>query len=82
MTLWWIGNTALIAVVIPVVVVILRRVMAPVRAIEARAGDLVEVGGAIEIKLNAVPDLAQAQRQVRSTRQGLERYGAALDEIL
>lgn len=82
MALWWIGNVVLIAVVVPVVVVILRRVVRPVREIQARADDLVEVGGSIEGKLDSVPDLVRSQHQIRQTRRGLERYGAALDEIL
>jgi len=54
----------------------------PVREIQARADDLVEVGGSIEGKLDSVPDLVRSQHQIRQTRRGLERYGAALDEIL
>lgn len=82
MTLWWIGNLLLVAVVIPVVIVILRRVMAPIREIGGRAEDLVAVGGSIESRLDSVPDLVRSQYQIRQTRRGLERYGAALDEIL
>ncbi len=82
MTLWWIGDIVLVAVVIPVVVLILRRVMAPVREIQAHADDLVAVGSSIESKLDSVPDLVRSQYQIRQTRRGLERYGAALDEIL
>jgi len=82
MTLWWIGNVVLIAVVLPVVVVILRRVLKPVGEIQERADDLVAVGISIEGKLDSVPDLVRSQYQIRQTRRGLERYGAALDEIL
>ncbi len=82
MTLWWIGDIVLVAVVIPVVVLILRRVMAPLREIQAHAHDLVAVGSSIEGKLDSVPDLVRSQYQIRQTRRGLERYGAALDEIL
>lgn len=82
MTLWWIGNIALIAIVIPVVVVILRRVMAPVREIQEGAADLVALSSSIEDKLQAVTHLVRTQYQIKETRRGIERYGAALDEIL
>lgn len=82
MTLWWIGNIVLIAVVLPVVVVILNRVLSSVREIGKRADDLTAVGASIETNLDSVPDLVRSQYQVRQTRRGLERYGAALDEIL
>ncbi|MDQ3629680.1 MAG: hypothetical protein M3417_00075 [Actinomycetota bacterium] len=82
MTLWWIGNIVLIAVVIPVVIVILRRVMAPVREIQEHAADLVPVAKSIEDKLEAVIHLVRTQYQIKETRRGIRRYGAALDEIL
>jgi hypothetical protein len=82
MTLWWIGNIVLIAVVVPVVIVLLRRVMAPVREIGEHAGDIVAVAKSIDGKLDAVGDLVRSQHQISETRRGLERYGAALDRIL
>ena len=45
MTLWWIGNIVLIAVVIPVVVVILRRLMETVREIQEDVEDMVAMVG-------------------------------------
>ena len=82
MTLWWIGNIVLIAVVVPVVVIIFRRVMAPVREIGEHAADIVTVASSIDRKLDSVEDLVRSRHQVGQTRRGLERYGAALDEIL
>ncbi len=82
MTLWWIGNVVLIAVVLPVVVLILWRVMAAVREIGAHAAGIVTVAKSIDGKLDAVGNLVRSQHQIRETRRGLERYGAALDKIL
>ena len=82
MTLWWIGNIVLLAVVIPVVVVILRSVIMPAVSIKRRADDLASLGTSIMINADAVKDLLETQRLVGMTGTGIGRYGAALDEIL
>ena len=82
MTLWWIGNIVLLAVVIPVVVVILLSVLRPAVSIKKRSDELVAVGGSILANLDAVQDLLETQRLVGLTGAGIGRYGAALDEIL
>lgn len=82
MTLWWIGNAVLLAVVIPVVVVILLSVIKPAASIKRRMDDLVILGGSIMGNAGAVNDLLETQRLVGMTGAGIDRYGAALDEIL
>ncbi len=82
MTLWWIGNIVLLAVVIPVVLVILRSVIKPAASIKRRSDDLVVVGSSIVRNLDAVHDLLETQRLVGLTGAGIGRYGAALDEII
>jgi hypothetical protein len=82
MTLWWIGNAVLIAVVIPAVVVILLSVIKPAASIKRRADDLVTVSDSIFLNSGAVGDLQETERLVGMTGAGLGRYGAALDRIL
>ncbi len=82
MVLWWIGNIVLLLIVIPVVIVILRSVIRPAVSIRRRSEELAAVGGSIVANLDAVNDLLETQRLVGSTAAGLNRYGAALDEIL
>ena len=82
MTLWWIGNIVLLAVVIPVVLVILRSVIKPAASIKERSDELVVLGSSIVTNLDAVYDLLETQRLVGLTGAGIGRYGAALDEIL
>lgn len=78
----WIGNLILLLVVVPVVVVLLGRVLAPVRDIEKTANGLKVRSGSLVTLLDAVNDLPTTRRLVGETGTRLGRYGAALDEIL
>lgn len=82
MTLWWIGNIVLIALVIPVVVVILISVIKPAASIKRRSDEVAALGSSIMVNADAVRDLVETQRLVGMTGAGIRRYGAALDEIL
>lgn len=82
MTLWWIGNIVLLAVVIPVVLVLMFRVLRPALQIKKQSESVAAVGGSIVTHLNGVNDLLETQRLVGETNAGLGRYGAALDRIL
>ncbi len=81
MTLWWIGNIILIAVIIPVVVVILNRVIEPANHIRLYADDIMEHGAQFGPHLEALADLSKTRDLVRRTRADLERYARALDDI-
>lgn len=82
MTLWWIGNAVLLAVVIPAVVVILLSVVKPAASIKRRTDDLATLSGSIMVNAGAVDDLLETRRLVGMTGAGIGRYGAALEEIL
>ena len=82
MTLWWIGNVVLLAVVIPVVLVILRSVIKPAASIKKHSDELIVVGSSIVHNLDAVYDLLETQRLVGLTGAGIGRYGVALDQIV
>ena len=82
MTLWWIGNILLLAVVIPIVLVLMFRVLRPALQIKKQSESVAAVGGSIVTHLDSVQDLLETQRLVGETNAGLGRYGAALDRIL
>ncbi len=81
MFLWWIGNAVLLVVTL-VLVVLLQRVMKPIKQIQKHANDIIEHGGAVSRNLEAVPKLLQTQRLVGVARQGVGAYGAAITELL
>jgi len=82
MALWWIGNIVLLAVIAPVVVVLLLRVLGAAQTIRRTAGDIAGVGSAMVADLDPVIELVATESYITQTTQGLVRYGQALDEIL
>ena len=81
MTLMWIGDIVLLFVVIPAVVIILRRVITPALEIKAYADDITKHGAQFAPHLGALSDLATTRELVREVNTGLERYAKALDRI-
>lgn len=82
MILWWIGDLLLIAVVLPVVVILLKRVIEVANEINRTVSALARTAPIINSHLNGIPQLLRTQDLVHETTAGLARYGAALDEIL
>jgi len=82
MALWWIGNLALLLVIAPVVVVLLRGVLTAAQGVRRALEDIAEVGTMLVADLEPVSQLVETERYVDQTTQGLVRYGTALDEIL
>ena len=82
MVWWWIGNILLIAVVAPVCLLFLNKVLRPAQEIKAYAGDILEHGVGITSELDAVPKLVQMKELTGTARQGVSRYGAALQRLL
>lgn len=82
MVWWWIGNVIFIAVVIPVVLLLLNRVLRPVQEIRAYADDVLEHGVGITAALDAVPELITTRKLTTVARLNLERYGAAVQKLL
>ena len=82
MVWWWIGNILLIAVVAPVCLFFLNKVLRPAQEIKAYAGDILEHGVGITSELDAVPKLVQTKELTGTARQGVSRYGAALQRLL
>jgi len=82
MTLWWIGNVILLAVVLPVVVYLLRGVLAEARSIVPTVDGIAAVAAAGSKDLDAVPLLLTTQDQVIRTVEAVAHYGGSLDVII
>jgi hypothetical protein len=82
MTLWWIGNAVLLAVVLPIVVYLLNGVLQSARAIVPTVQGIATTAAAGSKDLDAAPLLLTTQDQVTQTVAGLAGYGASLDVIL
>lgn len=82
MALWWIGNAVLAAVVLPVVVVLLRGVLAPVKEIKATSSALAHAAPALLTDLDDLGEVVETQRLVHEAAGGIVRYGNALGDIL
>lgn len=82
MTLWWIGNIILIAVVIPVVIAILIQVLTPIFQIRQYAEDILEHGGQFPGHLDDIAaELVKTQELVRAAAPEIVRYGRAVDNL-
>jgi UDP-N-acetylmuramyl pentapeptide phosphotransferase/UDP-N-acetylglucosamine-1-phosphate transferase len=82
MTLWWIGNVVLIAVVLPVVVYLLKGVLDAARRIVPSVRRISAAAQAGSRDLDAVPLLLTTQAQVRQTVEVVANYGGSLDVIV
>jgi hypothetical protein len=82
MTLWWIGNAVLIAVVFPIVVILLREVLKAAKSIVPSVQEIATVAAAGSNDLDAAALLLATQEQVTQTVAGVAGYGGSLDVIL
>ena len=82
MTLWWIGNVVLIAVVLPVVVFLLNGVLTAARGIVPSVRRIGAAAQAGSRDLDAVPLLLTTQAQVKQTVEVVANYGGSLDVIV
>jgi hypothetical protein len=82
MTLWWIGNAVLIAVVFPIVVILLREVLKAAKSIVPSVQEIATVAAAGSKDLDAAALLLTTQDQVTQTVAGVAGYGGSLDVIL
>ena len=82
MTLWWIGDVLLIAVVLPVVVYLLKGVLDASRGIEPSVTRIAEAAQAGSKDLDAVPLLLTTQERVKTTVEVVAGYGGSLDVII
>ncbi len=82
MVLWWLGNLVLLFVVAPVCLLMLNRVLRPAKEIYAYADDILDHGVKLTGTLDAVPKLLRTRELTGVARQGVGRYGSALQRIL
>jgi hypothetical protein len=82
MTLWWIGDIVLLAVVLPVVVYLLHGVLAAASSIVPSVEQIAQVAAAGSKDLDAAALLLTTQDQVTQTVAGVAGYGGSLDVIL
>jgi hypothetical protein len=82
MILWWIGDVVLLVVVLPIVVYLLRGVLAAAKSIVPSVQEIATVAAAGSKDLDAVPMLLTTQDQATRTVAGVANYGGSLDVIL
>lgn len=82
MTLLWIADIVFIAVIIPVVLVILDKVLTPIVQIRKYADSIAEAGGQFGPHLDeAVPEIARTRDLVKAASPEIGRYLNALDRV-
>jgi len=82
MTLWWIGDVLLLAVVLPVVIYLLMGVLVAARGIVPSIRRIAAAAEAGSRDLDAVPLLLTTQAQVKQTVEVVAGYGGSLDVIV
>jgi hypothetical protein len=80
--LWWIGDIALLVVVLPVVVYLLKGVLDAATSIVPSVQKIAGVAAAGSKDLDATALLLTTQDQVAQTVAGVAEYGGSLDVIL
>ena len=82
MTLLWIGSLAVLLVVFPIVVYLLRGVLEAANSIVPSVEGIAATAAAGSKDLDAAPLLLRTQEQVEQTVAGLANYGGSLDVIV
>ena len=80
--LWWIGALAMLLVVFPLVVFLLREVLNAATSVVPRVGEIATVTAAASKDLDATALLLTTQDQVERTVAGVAGYGGSLDVII
>jgi len=81
-TLLWIGSLAVLLVVFPIVVYLLRGVLEAANSIVPSVEGIAATAAAGSKDLDAAPLLLRTQEQVEQTVAGLANYGGSLDVIV
>lgn len=82
MVLYWIGDAILILVVLPVVIYLLRPVLAAARQIVTHVHAIRDATAAASRDLDAIPLLLTTQQQVKQTVATVADFGGSLDTII
>jgi hypothetical protein len=83
MILWWIGDLILLFVVLPIVVVLMKRIVAPVDRIRATVDDILHDGVILTGELDNVPELLSVtDGAVKEIAIGATRYVKRVGHLL
>lgn len=83
MVWWWIGNVALLFVVLPIVIFLLNRVLAAIERIRGATDDILAGGVALTGQLDGVPEaLATTDRTIDEVAVGAVRYAGSVAKLL
>ena len=82
MTLWWIGNLILAFVVIPVVLMLLKNLLAPINRIGREAETILAGGVTVAHQLDLLTHVVHTRDSIKQVRVGVAAYGVALDKLL
>ena len=82
MILWWLGDLALLLVVLPIVILLLKNVLEAARGIVPSVQGIAATADAGSKDLDAVPLLLTTQQQVIKTVENVAHYGGSLDVIV
>lgn len=82
MTGWYIGEALTVLLVLPVVVLLLHRLLKPVREIKVQVDEILVQAGALSGNLAAVPRLIRTKQLTETALGGVARYGAAIEKLL
>lgn len=80
---WWIADVLLIVAVLPVVLVLLNRILAPVEEIRFTVDDIYRNAVTLYGLLDGVPEkLAETDETVRQVGIGASRYEQGLERLI
>jgi hypothetical protein len=83
MVLWWIGDAILLAVILPVVIWLLNRVLAAVERIRGATDEILVAGVELTGKLDGVPEaLAVTDKTIEEVKVGAVRYAGSVAKLL
>jgi hypothetical protein len=83
MILWWIGDIVLLFVVLPIVVVLMKRIVTPVDRIRATVDDILHDGVILTGKLDNLPELlGVTDSAVKEISIGATRYVKRVGHLL
>jgi hypothetical protein len=83
MILWWIADLILLFVVLPIVVVLMKRIVTPVDRIRATVDDILHNGVILTGELDNLPQLlAETDSTVKEVSIGATRYVKRVGHLL
>jgi hypothetical protein len=81
--MWMIGNLVLVALVVPILVALLNRVLAALERIRGAADDTLAAGVALIGELDTAPELlATTDETIKEVADGAVRYAGSVGKLL